>query len=343
MLAEIKADFNPEVLSEALKVHGLCHEPEPEDLEGFESYVFACQKSDTSPPRPRILKLYHKSHRSLEQIEAELDWVAFLAQKDLAVPRVYRSPQGRKIEVVQNNFFAVVTQHLLGTKITKDNISSEYFAALGGLFGRLHAASYEYHQKYSDEIKRPHWHESKLLKFETYLPSEETELIKICNQLIQTVETFPQNTRNYGLVHGDLHDGNFLLVKHNQTLIQVFDFDDCEHHWFANDIAVNLFYLMHRLTDPQKPELKTQFAINYLKKVLSSYRQHYEWSQEIIEQIQYFLRLRDVFLYTLLHKVFEIGDFDQEDLDSLERRQKRILTRDPGCNWQEVQLSLKSL
>lgn len=329
MLAEIKAVYTPEILERAMQLHGLV---EPQDLDGFESYVFACQKL-AEPASKVILKLYHQSHRLFAQIEAELDWTEFLWRKGLRVPQTLLSVQGQRIEPVGRGFFAVVTECFSGTEVRKEQMTSAYFETLGEVYGQLHAASQEYNTRYPLGVCRPHWFDAPTLRVAQYLPETEPEVILACEDLLKTILALPKNSDIYGLVHGDLHDGNFLV---SEGLIQIFDFDDCEYHWFANDIAVGLFYHMNRFSNHDLPGATTAFAIEYITHLLTSYRRFFEIPEAILEQIPLFLRLRDVLLYSLLHKVQRSGCLDSDDRASLARRRLRILTQDPGCDWPEV-------
>jgi len=61
-------------------------------------------------------------------------------------------------------------------------------------------------------------------------------------------ESLPKNESNFGLIHGDVHQGNFHIDE--QGSLTLFDFDDCVYHWFLYDIAVVLFAVEEFKLDP---------------------------------------------------------------------------------------------
>ena len=65
------------------------------------------------------------------------------------------------------------------------------------------------------------------------------------------MDTLRQESDAYGLVHADLHMGNFFVDHSGQ--MTVFDFDDCCFHWFGYDCAVSVVSSMPCATSPLEP------------------------------------------------------------------------------------------
>ena len=61
------------------------------------------------------------------------------------------------------------------------------------------------------------------------------------------LDSLPKDDDCYGLIHADIHQGNFFVDENDN--ITIFDFDDCHYHWFAYDLAVPLFGLAISLRD----------------------------------------------------------------------------------------------
>ncbi len=55
------------------------------------------------------------------------------------------------------------------------------------------------------------------------------------------LDTLPQDSDSYGLVHSDFYFSNFFV---DDSKITLFDFDDCCYAWFVYDIAMSLFYTL---------------------------------------------------------------------------------------------------
>jgi Ser/Thr protein kinase RdoA (MazF antagonist) len=61
------------------------------------------------------------------------------------------------------------------------------------------------------------------------------------------LRSLPTPVDGYGLLHTDLHHGNFFV---DEGRITAFDFDDIGYNWFASDIAV---LLLRAISFPPKP------------------------------------------------------------------------------------------
>jgi len=59
--------------------------------------------------------------------------------------------------------------------------------------------------------------------------------------LVNEFLTYPKSKENYGLIHYDIHRGNFLLVGSEKKLI-LFDFEMTCKSWYINDVSAVLYY-----------------------------------------------------------------------------------------------------
>jgi Ser/Thr protein kinase RdoA (MazF antagonist) len=99
---------------------------------------------------------------------------------------------------------------------------------------------------------------------------------------------------NYGLIHTDIHAGNF-LVDQNQNLT-VFDFDDCAYFYFLSDIAIAIFYTV--FFNPNRHEISKPFITALLKGYM---KQHVLKKSDFL-QIELFFKLRILILYLALKR-----------------------------------------
>jgi Ser/Thr protein kinase RdoA (MazF antagonist) len=62
-----------------------------------------------TPAAPSILKVTHSSHRTYDQLEAEAEWLRYLASKDVRTPRTYPSINSLDVEQVPagDGYFSV--------------------------------------------------------------------------------------------------------------------------------------------------------------------------------------------------------------------------------------------
>lgn len=76
---------------------------------------------------------------------------------------------------------------------------------------------------------------------EIYLPKSEIKSWKYWTQLLNTVKQLPSTSDSFGVVHNDIHRGNFMVENGRLTL---FDCEDACYTWFVNDISCPLFLLL---------------------------------------------------------------------------------------------------
>lgn len=127
----------------------------------------------------------------------------------------------------------------------------------GRLIGRMHQATMHYRPKSGVE-PRPSWNTERGYS-EIHNENKDSESVdefypKFC-LLEKRLQAVPRHENTYGLIHADVHHGNFLVADNDA--FTVFDFDDCHYHWFAYDLAVPMFTLAISLkNDCEASEIK---------------------------------------------------------------------------------------
>ncbi|WP_436375545.1 phosphotransferase enzyme family protein [Cytobacillus sp. BC1816] len=296
-------------------------------LGDFENYVYEVHKDG----KAHILRITHSSHRMLEELLSEADWMSYLNSKNLKVPEVFSSQNWNLVERLTagdgSAFYASLFSKAEGKPISvrAPEFNNELFQAWGRTVGKMHAATKSYVP--SDGIvPRMQWDEEELLTVEKYIPAEDQLVIKHTEDLLNLLQNLPKHINNYGLIHTDLHSGNFF---YDGKEIQVFDFDDCCYHWFASDIAIPLYYsLLYKFKEGDPSEMKI-FGKQFLDSFLDGYRLENEIPDDLGRQLPLFLRLRDITLYSVLHKKIAPKDRNSQLLFMMETIKKRIERNDP--------------
>jgi len=326
MKAEMKAAYQPEVLREAKAIFGLDSVSESEFIKGFESLVFWGQKSGQA----WILKLYHESHRSLEEIASELEWIRFLGRRGLRVPGLLPSQNQQLFEILSQGFVGVCFEKLKGELFQVNHITPAFLRILGEIYALMHLAAQEVHEHLASPLIRPQWYENPKLNFESALPPTDFEILGIAQETKAELLQLPKAKQLYGLIHGDLHSGNF-FVDTNALIplhqIQIFDFDDSEFHWFANDLAIGLYYFLLK-TPPQE---HIGLAQRFLTSVKQGYQLHAEWPSPFDTVLPLFMRWRDLLVYNLMQQIAAEHCNDPAFQGAMQARRQRILSRDAGC------------
>ncbi|MDQ3021359.1 MAG: hypothetical protein M3R36_12430 [Bacteroidota bacterium] len=94
----------------------------------------------------------------------------------------------------------------------------------------------------------------------------------------------------------------------------LFDFYDCGYSWFVNDISIVLFYIS---MDAQKfgyPTVNT-FTLEFMTYFLLGYNRAHTFDVNWLKEIQHFLKLRELELYAVIHRDFEIKDVEHWSLE----------------------------
>jgi amicoumacin kinase len=316
--------FTKEILNTFLDSFGL--QSEVKKLGDFENYVFEVYRED----KPMILRITHSSHRSNDEILAELDWINYLHEKNVCCPAVFTSSKNQLIETLPgsdgSSFYACLFSKVPGypVKIKSNDFNEPLFIAWGKAIGQMHAVTKDYMPRKHVKL-RPSWEEEELLDIENYVPNEK-EIIKNTKHLIKELELLSRSKDNFGLIHSDIHSGNFF---YDGESVHIFDFDDCSYHWFASDIAIPLYYsILYGYQDVSERE-REQFAMNFLAHFIKGYEQHNPLPSGWKEQLPLFFMLRDVTLYSVLHKKISPEERDENINKMLEALKSRIIKKEP--------------
>jgi amicoumacin kinase len=316
--------FTEDILNHFLMSYNLMSDVKK--LGDFENYVFEVHRCS----KPVILRITHSSHRSKDEIYAELDWMNHLHNNKVKCPLAYKSTENHLIEEVQaadgSYFYASLFSKVPGksVKIKSSEFNDALFEAWGKVIGQMHSVSKDYLP--GKEIKlRPSWEEEELLDIETFVPNEKV-IINNTNLLISELKLLSRNKENFGLIHSDIHSGNFF---YDGESVHVFDFDDCSYHWFASDIAIPLYYsILYGYMDASE-SIREQFAIKFLSHFMKGYEQYNQPPKGWKEQLPLFFMLRDITLYSVLHKKISPEDRDEKLNTMMEGLRERISNKLP--------------
>ncbi|WP_042355680.1 phosphotransferase enzyme family protein [Bacillus rubiinfantis] len=315
--------FTRDILQKALHLFD-AGENVPILLGDFENYAYEVYRNGI----PFVLRFTHSSHRTKGQIEAELDWVNYLSIRKINVCRAFPSVNGKFVEAVaveDSFFFVCLFKKANGHKVRKEDLNDELFYHWGKLVGIMHRATKSYQKPDSIE-KRPEWDEEDLISVEKYIPATDYAVIEKAEALLGKIRQLEKSADSYGLIHSDVHSGNFFV---EESTIELFDFDDCTYHWFASDIAIPIYYTVWSAMAFVMRDTKESFAENFALKFLKGYREENDLDPYWIRQIPLFLRLRDQTLYSVFHKKVDLSQADERIISLVADIKTRILNEEP--------------
>ncbi|WHX98265.1 phosphotransferase [Neobacillus sp. DY30] len=245
-----------------------------------------------------IFRVSPSSRRNLEDIMNELAFIKGLWENGLPVSLPVKSLRKQLVELIGRHHFVVAFEKAAGTSIDVTNRkvwNKELFFQWGNVMGMMHSAGKKI------KVNRPIWtvHQPDLLNLFPKISSE--TIAEKYKQLLMLLATFPLTPNLFGLIHNDFHQGNIFV---NEGRLTLFDFDDCAYHWFAYDLAAS-FYHAYWQASSYTPE-NTQFSREFWEHFLRGYQQAHTLSKELIQQIPIFLKIREIFLYTLFLEKWDL-------------------------------------
>lgn len=206
-------------------------------LRGNENKVYVLEGTDC------IFRFSNCARRSIKQIEAELSWLHFLDQKKCAVVKTIVSLYGQHVHQLSADWCITVFRKIEGRALKEvGDFTEEIFFNWGQSIAQLHAIV-QVEAKAGARLKyeRAEWDkDDSFVLAQRMIPvlGESHFVVQRFLRLVKTLNEIPKSVNNYGLIHADLHHGNFLINKDNHLIL--FDFDDSVYGYFLYDLAVPL-------------------------------------------------------------------------------------------------------
>ncbi|KEO84850.1 phosphotransferase enzyme family protein [Tumebacillus flagellatus] len=325
MIPAIQERFNDQILHEAANRYGITPDG-LKNLGGFEANVYEFQRDNSA----YILKITHTIRRSVNYLLGELEWLNYLAEGGVSVSRCIPSVNGELVEVIPEGdghaFLAMAYEKAPGSRVTKEIWGPDLFREWGRVIGRIHKLTQHYVLR-DPAVKRQEWYEEEHLKLRKYLPADDQEVIAAGEELLTRIHALPKDSTSYGLCHTDLHQGNHYVDETGK--ITAFDFDDCGYNWFANDIAIILYYEMQYKSETYPTRAATTEA--FLTHFIEGYQEENAFNPEWLTLFPDFLRLRHLLLYIVLHQA---GDtLPEKYRQELPRHRQEIIDRTPRVEF----------
>lgn len=297
----IRDQYNDAILEEAIRRFGISRD-QVRDIGGFESYVYEyCKKQ-----LPYILRISHSLRRSVDQIRGEVEWINYLKDHGLNLSRAILSEAGRLVEVIgepDSYFSAVSFEKAPGQHVTREDWNPTLFKKLGQYMGKMHAITKHYTPSES-AIKRMEWDDELVDFAEKFLQPSDAGVVEKYNRLLDYLRQLPKDHDSYGLIHVDMHRGNFFV---DQGEIYLFDFDDSQYGWFVYDIAIALFYAVpHHCESKEDLDAARRFYESFMEGYSEENTLDHKW----LKEIPYFLKLREMDLYVVINRSFDLNNLD---------------------------------
>jgi Ser/Thr protein kinase RdoA (MazF antagonist) len=199
-----------------------------------DSYKISTQKTNY------ILRVYRKNWRTLPEINFEIDALNFVHRKGANVSYPIKRIDEEyitKINTPEGTRYAIVTAFAEGEELTYETAQDAF------LYGTKVAQFHTFSEGFKTDHKRFELDTTHLLlepikEIKPFLSNrlDDWKFVKDFGEnLQQTVENVNLENTDYGLCHGDFHNGNGHKLSNDITF---FDFDCCGIGYRSYDIAV---------------------------------------------------------------------------------------------------------
>lgn len=310
---QIIARFNDNILQKAMHRYGIASH-QIQLLESFESFIYEFEREGAD----YILRIGHTFRKSAALIHGEMDWINHLARGGVSVARAIPSLSGELVEAIDDadggQFLVTAFVKAKGQKPWDAGWSPARYENYGRLLGQMHALAVDYQP--APAWRRPEWDEASLNFIELYLPASEVIAHQSYRSVLAHIHALSKDPASYGLIHQDAHQNNFFMDA--DGTLTLFDFDDCAYSWFINDIAIVLFYISMDAEELGFPDAAS-FTHEFLTHFLRGYRQAYSLSPAWLKEIPVFLKLRELELYAVVHRDFQIDGVEHWSLESFKQ------------------------
>jgi Ser/Thr protein kinase RdoA (MazF antagonist) len=331
MEKRIKDRYNDSIFQQVRQFYGIGGD-DIRLLDGFESFIYEFDREE----RGYILRIGHSLRRSENLIRGEVDWINYLHHGGASVSKAILTVKGDLVAVVADDrgghFLATAFEKAAGNPVTKEQWDDGLYERYGRLIGRMHALTKTYKPEDPAWV-RPEWDDPEMLEIQGWLPESESLVVEKYLELKSHLDSLPKSKESYGLIHQDTHAGNFFIDEDGK--ITLFDFDDCTYSWLINDIAIVLFYIALGVED------QIAFTREFMTHFMRGYRAENQLDEEWLIEIPSFLKLREIDLYAVIHRSFDVENIDHPWVAMfMKDRKSRIENEIPFIDFDFMTLKL---
>ncbi|MGD9872726.1 MAG: phosphotransferase enzyme family protein [Kiritimatiellia bacterium] len=284
----------------------------PQIFENFEFRVLSHEHLRTS--ENAVIKLLTDSGKSYalrirkiigsykQQITSELIVLRDFSESTGAdIPSPLATRSGELFCIVNddgNDFMCIIFSWVGGVHLGGNDITPAHMASMAKAVAQLHRFSSSCHPP--EKLVRPVYDDAWFFgdkswtassEFVSRLDPDDAAYLSAANDSIRArLRQYPRNADTFGLIHYDLHVGNFLFDGDKANMI---DFDECGFGWYLFDLAHILFEF---IGDQRFDSFKKVAADNYgAGRGISPYSD---------SDLNLFLALQGIAYMNWLHRIF---------------------------------------
>jgi len=227
---------------------------------------------------------------SAEGQKAETRWVNYLFNNGINVSNPVSSKNNEFVEQIilkDTSYSAVLFNKAKGQIPSTNEWNSTLFIKCGETIAKMHNLS-ELNNGKENRVIINDWHIQDEYDTEKYIPSNSQKLREKCNKIFKQINSLPKNNQTYGVIHSDICLGNFFI---HEDEITFFDFQDCEQHYFINDLAIFIYFAIYNSFNGEDIN---SYAEQMISSLLKGYMKERKLDIFWVNQIPLFMKLREI-------------------------------------------------
>lgn len=251
-----------------------------------------------------FLRFVHEEDNTAANIEAELEFILYLLDRNYAAAAPVLSDEGRWVETIDTGhgrYFGSVFEQARGETVPMERMTDRHFEAWGRSVAALHVLS----DAYAPPVNRarPTWRETLAFAISVCLDDPQGRaLIPALNRLESELSALPDGPGHTGIVHYDYEIDNMFYVAEEDRYCAI-DFDDAMVHGYVMDVARSL----DEMTEMEDEESKRRVA-----GFVAGYRSVRPLSDDELGRLPLYRRFADLYLFARLCR--SIRDFETEGM-----------------------------
>ncbi|WP_242964978.1 phosphotransferase enzyme family protein [Scatolibacter rhodanostii] len=264
----------------------------------------------------KVIRVSFQNDRTKGDYLAELEFVRYLHENGAGVANVVATQKDDLLSVLRwenFTFFIAVFEKSKGEIFRERNYQyregvpiEEYFLNCGKILGQIHQLSKMYqpvHRRYSFFDKYTEKY------IDNLVPKQYEKLKAKLLNIVTNLQEQERDSNNYGLVHFDFNDGNY-MIDFDTGNLTVFDFDNCCYCPFMFDLASLWQNGVGWTIWEEDAQKRREFMSRYFEVVLKGYRSETELSDNDIEKLPFFISVN---LLEMILDRLEGGDTIKDD------------------------------
>ncbi len=262
------------------------------------NFVYAFERNQVQ----YFLRFSSDQDNSIEQIEAELEFMHYLQRNKFPCVTSIPSISGKLIEQVktpEGTYIAVVFSAAKGTNLESETITEKQMEEWGQSLASLHCLSKNFE---SISERRKSWLDT-VQFMESVLQGhpQEQQALQELGKVTSWLHSMPTANNVYGLIHYDFQLDNIFYEDKDSSYFNVIDFDDSIYHWYALDIVTAL----NDFLDNDSPHSK--FLI---QSFLNGYRSITTLEDDAVHHFPLFRRFENIYKFVRLLQSLDASEIE---------------------------------